>query len=52
MGIKCKNCNSSDVRFWKFNLYGTRGYKVHCAHCGHEYFRSVNDMSEDLGKED
>ena len=49
--MKCKNCNSSDVRSWKFNLYGIKGYKVHCVHCEREYFRSNNEMAKDLKEE-
>ena len=49
--MRCKNCNSQDIRFWKFNLYGIKGYKVHCVHCGHEYFRSNKEMVKYL-KED
>lgn len=49
--MRCKKCNSWDVKSWKFNLYGIRGYMIHCVRCGREYFRSNNEMARDL-KED
>lgn len=45
--MRCKNCNSSDIRSWKFNLYGTKGYKVHCVRCGREYFISDKEANNE-----
>lgn len=49
--MRCKKCGSKDVTSWPFNLYGRRGYMIHCAHCGQEYFRSNDEYAKDL-KED
>ena len=47
----CKKCGSRDVKNWPFNLYGRRGYTIHCVHCGKEYFRSNDEFAKDLKEE-
>lgn len=47
----CKKCGSRDVKNWPFNLYGRRGYMIHCVHCGKEYFRSIDEFAKDLKEE-
>ena len=49
--MKCKKCGSYDVKDWPFNLYGRRGYMIHCVHCGQEYFRSNDEYAKDLKEE-
>ena len=44
----CKKCGSRDVKNWPFNLYGRRGYMIHCVRCGKEYFRSNDEFAKDL----
>ena len=47
----CKKCGSRDVKNWPFNLYGRRGYMIHCVRCGKEYFRSIDEYAKDLKEE-
>lgn len=47
----CKKCGSRDVKNWPFNLYGRRGYTIHCVRCGKEYFRSNDEFAKDLKEE-
>lgn len=49
--MRCKKCNSADVKDWAFILYGVKGHMIHCVHCGSEYFVSKDEMARDLKEE-
>lgn len=41
--MRCKKCNSADVKDWAFILYGVKGHMIHCV--------SNDEMARDLKEE-
>lgn len=41
---ECKHCGCKEIYTRPFNMYGIPGYKIHCPHCGLDYFVTNKDI--------